>query len=60
MKKFARVFAVVLCVIVAAAVAVGCADTQAKSAYDIAVENGYTGNESEWLASLAGLLNQLV
>lgn len=54
MKKFARVFAVVLCVIVAAAVVVGCADTQAKSAYDIAVENGYTGNESEWLASLAG------
>ena len=25
-----------------------------KSAYDIAIENGYSGNQSEWLLSLVG------
>lgn len=28
---------------------------QGKSAYDIAVENGFQGSESEWLASLEGV-----
>ena len=26
-----------------------------KSAYEIAVENGYSGSETEWISSLAGL-----
>ena len=37
---------------------VGCAGNQkgtdGKSAYELAVENGYTGTELEWLAALAG------
>lgn len=54
MKKFVRVFAVLLCVVIAAFVTAGCADSEAKSAYDLAVENGYTGDVNEWLASLVG------
>ena len=30
-----------------------------KSAYEIAVENGFTGSESEWLASLKGLVGDV-
>jgi hypothetical protein len=34
---------------------VGCAGSQnGKSAYELAVKNGYDGTELEWLASLAG------
>lgn len=29
---------------------------QGKSAYDIAVDNGFLGNEEEWLKSLQGLI----
>ena len=32
----------------------GCEEEQAKSAYDIAVENGYELSETEWLESLKG------
>lgn len=32
----------------------GCSTDKVKSAYDIAVEHGYTGTEQEWLESLKG------
>ena len=34
--------------------------SSAKSAYDIAVDNGYTGSEEEWLASLDGVSTALL
>ncbi len=41
-----------------ASVLAGCGAAEAKSTYQIAVENGFTGTEAEWAASLAGLVNQ--
>lgn len=32
----------------------GCFSRSGKSAYDIAVENGFVGTETEWLESLKG------
>ena len=51
MKKHINLIAALLvCAILLISLS-GCAG---KSAYDIAVENGFTGSESEWLASLVG------
>ena len=50
MKKY-NLIAAVLALILSLSVLTGCAG---KSAYDIAVENGFTGSESEWLDSLVG------
>ena len=55
MKKFWKVIAAIglsaaLCVPLAA-----CGEAQnGKSAYEIAVENGFEGSEAEWLESLKG------
>ena len=51
-----------LCTLLGGALLTGCDSNVAnsgtaadgKSAYELAVENGYTGTELEWLASLAG------
>lgn len=48
MKKF---FAIALALVMLLALA-SC--TAGKSAYDLAVENGFTGTEAEWLESLKG------
>lgn len=51
MKKYFRLAALALVVILLLSSLSGCAG---KSAYDIAVENGFVGSESEWLDSLKG------
>ena len=48
MKKF---FAIALALVMLLALA-SC--TAGKSAYELAVENGFTGSEAEWLESLKG------
>lgn len=53
MKKYIKMIAFTLVLLTAALSFTGCLK-DGKSAYDIAVENGFTGSESEWLASLAG------
>ena len=51
MKKYTSIVAaLVACLLILLSLA-SCAG---KSAYEIAVENGFKGSESEWLASLAG------
>ncbi len=44
----------ICCVAVLALSGAACKDKEVVSAYDIAVKNGYTGTESEWLLSLHG------
>lgn len=51
MKALRKILALVV-VVVAAFAFVACSG--GKSAYDIAVANGFTGTETEWLASLKG------
>ena len=51
MKKHIMLIAAVLGLALLVSSVVGCAG---KSAYDIAVENGFVGSESEWLDSLKG------
>ena len=51
--------AAILCLLAAGALLIACqhdGTADSKSAYELAVENGYTGTELEWLASLAGEL----
>lgn len=50
MKKFFKVIGICFIVLVATFAFVGCGE----SAYQLAVRNGYTGTESEWLESLKG------
>ena len=50
MKKIFRVIGICFIVLVAAFAFVGCGE----SAYQLAVRNGYTGTESQWLESLKG------
>ncbi len=52
MKKFVKTLAVAMLSIVMAFCAVGCGE--GLSAYDIAVKNGFSGTEAEWLESLKG------
>ena len=53
MKKFSRIFSAILifCLILSFS---GCGSGNSLSAYEIAKKNGFTGSESEWLASLKG------
>ena len=51
MKIYVKFIALALASLIVAVSFVGC---QGKSAYDIAVENGFNGSEAEWLASLKG------
>jgi serine protease Do len=53
MKKFLKSF-VVAVLLVCTFSLFGCDIIQTKSAYDIAVDNGFVGTETEWLASLKG------
>lgn len=53
MKKFKTAIAALL-VCVCFFVFAACTGEQGKSAYEVAVENGYTGTETEWLESLKG------
>ncbi len=52
MKKTTKVFIVVMILITVCLFTVACKD--GKSAYDIAVENGFSGTYQEWLDSLKG------
>ena len=49
-----RILSLALLFCMLAAVLVGCAGTPGKSAYELAVENGFQGTLEEWLASLKG------
>ena len=53
MKKFKTAIAALL-VCVCFFVFAACTGEQGKSAYEVAVENGYTCTETEWLESLKG------
>ena len=53
MKKYIKLTALALVLAMAATALTGCL-ADGKSAYDIAVENGFVGSESEWLDSLVG------
>ncbi len=55
MKKF-RVGLIIVLTVTLLAVLTSC--IHGESAYDIAVRNGYTGSETEWLASLNGANGQ--
>ncbi len=52
MKKFLKSFVLVVLLLCTFSL-FGC-DLKAKSAYDIAVEHGFVGSETEWLESLKG------
>jgi len=52
MKRFNFQIVVILFIIVSAVFSLSSCDLEGKSAYDIAVENGFQGTEAEWLDSL--------
>ena len=56
MKKTLKMVVAAVCVVSMAVGFTACdfSDENAKSAYEIAVENGFTGTEAEWLNSLRG------
>ena len=54
MKQGTRALALTLVICTLGALLCGCAGTPGKSAYELAVENGFTGTPEEWLASLRG------
>lgn len=54
MKNSIKVITVLVLVCILAGVFCACGETQGLSAYEIAVKNGYTGTETEWLKSLKG------
>ena len=56
MKKTVKMAVAAVCVVSMAVGFTACdfSDENAKSAYEIAVENGFTGTEAEWLNSLRG------
>lgn len=51
-KYISRILAAALCLLLVLPAATAC--SEGLSAYDIAVKNGFSGSESEWLASLKG------
>lgn len=53
-KRIFEIFTVILCVCVMCLPMLGCNGSNGKSAYELAVENGFTGTETEWLDSLNG------
>lgn len=53
MKRHLKIIASALVILMIASSLSGCLK-DGKSAYDIAVENGFTGSESDWLESLNG------
>ncbi len=53
-NSFKRITAFILCLILLIPVLVSCMAQAGLSAYDIAVKNGFTGSEQEWLESLKG------
>lgn len=55
MKKFVKVLSSLLIVVIIATALCGCFSVrEGMSAYEIAVKNGFTGTETEWLKSLKG------
>ena len=52
MKKNAKIIIIAVLLVALCLLAVACKD--GKSAYDIAVENGFSGSYQEWLDSLKG------
>ncbi len=53
-KRIVEIITLILCVCVMCLPMFGCNGTDGKSAYEIAVANGFVGTEAEWLASLNG------
>ena len=53
-KKLRKVLVAVATVGMSLAMGLGFAACRGESAYDIAVKNGFTGTEQEWLQSLQG------
>jgi hypothetical protein len=54
MKKYIKRIFIFICLILVAITLTGCLGSEAESAYDIAVRNGFVGTEQEWLESLKG------
>lgn len=54
MKKYTKRIFIFICLILVAITLTGCLGSEAESAYDIAVRNGFVGTEQEWLESLKG------
>ncbi len=60
MKKLMKTALIALCAVFSGLLLLACTQqkddaSDGKSAYEIAVENGFTGTEEEWLASLSGM-----
>ncbi len=53
MKQKLRIWGLLLSVLLIVMLLISCGE-EPKSAYDVAVENGYVGTEEQWLASLKG------
>ena len=54
MSKFSRIAALTMCLAAAVSPLYGCKGEPGKSAYELAVEQGYEGTLDEWLESLKG------
>ena len=54
MKKWLKTLALTGLIAFATAPLLACDEASGKSAYEIAVENGFEGTEAEWLESLKG------
>lgn len=54
MKKYITTIIVILSIFIFILIFSGCDELVGKSAYDIAVDNGFVGTEAEWLESLKG------
>jgi hypothetical protein len=54
MKKYSISLIIAIVVLITMLTLTACVEDSALSAYDIAVNNGFTGTEAEWLESLKG------
>lgn len=55
MKRFLKIFCFFVLAFALSISLVACNGSQGKSAYEVAVANGYVGSEEDWLNSLKGL-----
>ena len=56
-NKFLKIFLSLLLIVALPLLSFGCSTADGKSAYEIAVENGFEGTEQEWLGSLKAKSN---
>ena len=52
--KFIKTATALLCAVILTVSLTACGSEPGKSAYELAVESGYTGTQDEWLAGLNG------